>query len=340
MGRGKTIRVLLLAGLVFSSVFGYWALSQGKAAPKLYRQSQFLLDTLIEIMVFASDEHDAHTAISAAYTEIGRIESLLSRYSPESQISLVNQSAGKEQFPSVAHEVFAIVQRSLDYAVMTDGLFDMTIGPVIDAWSIGTPRERIPDQAELHQLLHLVDYRKIVMKSEQGIRLPEPGMALDLGGIAKGYAIDQAIAILREHGVIMALVNAGGDIRCLGTKADGTPWRVGIQHPREKTEISGVVSLRDAAVATSGDYERYFLQQGIRYHHIIDPGTGMPARACQSVTIVAQTAEQADVLATAVFVMGPERGLAFLNEHPGIEGMIVRADGEFLFSNGFAFQPQ
>ncbi len=120
-------------------------------------------------------------------------------------------------------------------------------------------RERISDQAELHQLLHLVDYRKIAAWSlEQGIRLPEPGMAFDLGGIAKGYAIDQAIAILREHGVIMALVNAGGDIRVFGTKADGTPWRVGIQHPREKTEITGVVSLSDAAVATSGDYERYF----------------------------------------------------------------------------------
>jgi thiamine biosynthesis lipoprotein len=166
-----------------------------------------------------------------------------------------------------------------------------------------------------------------------------PGMVIDLGGIAKGYAIDRGIEVLRERGVTMALMNAGGDLRCLGTKADGTPWRIGVQNPREKTSIVGVIKVSDGAVATSGDYERYFLQDGVRYHHLLDPATGMPARACQSVTIVAQTAEMADVMATAVFVMGPERGLAFIRDHPDIEGMIIRADGEMLFSEGFVFQP-
>lgn len=339
MGRGKTIRVLTI-GAVFVSLLVLWMRSQGKAAPGLYQQSQFLLDTLVEITVVSSDEHAAHQAIEAAYAEIGRIESLLSRYSLESQISLVNQSAGKEQFTPVVQEVYAIVQRSLHYAGMTSGVFDISIGPVIDAWGIGTQHERIPDQEELQRLLRLVDYRKIGLDLAQGIRLPDPDMTLDLGGIAKGYAIDQAIEVLRRHGVTMALVNAGGDIRCLGTKADGTPWRIGIQNPRKNTAIVGVVNISDAAVATSGDYERYFMQQGIRYHHIFDPATGMPVRECQSVTIVAPTAEQADVMATAIFVMGPDRGLTFLNEQADIEGMIVQADGKFLFSDGFALQPQ
>ena len=329
-----------MVGAAVVGVLIFWAYSQGKAAPQLYRQSQFLLDTLVEISVLSLDEHAAHQAIGAAYTEISRIEFLLSRYAPESQISLVNQAAGKEQFIPVTQEVYAIVQRSLHYADISGGVFDITIGPVIDVWGIGTQHERIPNQEELQKLLQLVDYRKITLAPEQGIRLSDPAMTLDLGGIAKGYAIDQASAVLRQQGVMMALVNAGGDIRCLGTKADGTPWRIGIQDPRKSTAIIGVIHVSDAAVATSGDYERYFVQEGIRYHHLFDPATGMPARECQSVTIVAPTAEQADALATAVFVMGPERGLAFLNEQADIEGMIVRADGKLLFSDGFALQPR
>ena len=339
MGRGKTIRVLI-AAVMLSSVLGVWVLSQGYLTPKLYRQSQFLLDTLVEISVFSTNEQEARKAIAAAYAEIARIELLLSRYRSESQISLVNQSAGKGQFTPVTSEVYAMVDRALQYAVMTGGVFDITIGAVIDAWGIGTQHERIPETEELQRLVELVDARNVEMDPEQGIRLRYSEMMIDLGGIAKGYAIDRGIEVLRDHGMTMALINAGGDLRCLGVKADGSPWRIGVQHPREKTNIVGVVKVSDEAVATSGDYERSFVQDGIRYHHIFNPETGMPARECQSVTILARTAEIADVMATAVFVMGPERGLAFMNEHPEIEGMIVRADEKFLFSEGFVFQPK
>lgn len=314
--------------------------SQGNVTPRLYRQSVFLLDTLVEISVFSTDEQAAQKAIDAAYQEIARIETLLSRYRSDSQIALINRSVGKEQFITITAEVSAIIGRALQYAEMTGGVFDITIGPVVDAWGIGTADERIPEAEELQHLLEFVDDRKVELEPEQGIRLRAPGMIVDLGGIAKGYAIDRGIEALRHHGVTMALINAGGDLRCLGTKADGTPWRIGVQNPREKNDIVGIIKVSDDAVATSGDYERYFMQDGVRYHHLLNPETGMPARECQSVTIVARTAEMADVMATAVFVMGPERGLAFLNEHPGLEGMIVDADGEFLVSEGFVFQPK
>jgi thiamine biosynthesis lipoprotein len=163
-------------------------------------------------------------------------------------------------------------------------------------------------------------------------------MVVDLGGIAKGYSIDRAIATLRQHNIQQALVNAGGDIRCLGAKLDGTPWRIGIQHPRG-TGIIGVVELQDAAITTSGDYERMFVQDGVRYHHLFDPQTGRPARGCQSVTILTALAEAADVYSTAVFVMGPERGLAFIERHPELEGMIIQADGEMIMSSGFTYTP-
>jgi thiamine biosynthesis lipoprotein len=169
-------------------------------------------------------------------------------------------------------------------------------------------------------------------------------MSLDLGGIAKGYSIDRALHVLQQSGIQQALVNAGGDIRCLGTKPDGSPWRIGIQHPR-RPGVLGVVELQNAAITTSGDYERFFVRddasthEEVRYHHLLDPQTGMPARGCQSVTILTKTAEAADVYSTAVFIMGPEQGLAFIEEDPDLEGMIVRADGGIVTSSGFRYTP-
>jgi thiamine biosynthesis lipoprotein len=297
-----------------------------------------MLDTLVEITVASRNEQEAHKAMSAAYEEIQRIETLLSRYYTESQIYKVNQLAGEEAV-GVDLEVAEIVRRSLRYAELTDGAFDITIGPVIDLWGIGTEHERVPEDLELRHILQYVDYRKIDIRGEQEIRLREPGMKLDVGGIAKGYAVDRAIDVLQHHNITSVLLNAGGDIRCIGTKPDGTPWRIGIQDPRKGSEILGIVPLQDVAIATSGDYERFFFQDTIRFHHIFSPHTGIPARGCQSVTILAKRAEVADVFATAAFIMGPQRGLKFIEERPDIEGMIIRSDGEILTSSGFSFEP-
>jgi thiamine biosynthesis lipoprotein len=335
---GKATKVLI-AGLVVCSVIGFFVISRGKAEPKLFRQSQFLLDTFVEMTVAAVNEQDARDAMADAYAEMRRVEALLSKYRSDSQIAKINQFVGDDQFVPVDPEVRDILQRSLQYSVMTGGLFDITIGSLIDLWGIGTEHERIPDDSELKHILPFIDYRNVEIQADQGVRLRYQEVKLDLGGIAKGYSVDRGIEVLQSRNISSALLNAGGDIRCIGMKPDGTPWRIGVQHPRE-SGILGVIELQDASVATSGDYERYFMHQGIRYHHIFLPSTGMPGRECQSVTILANATEVADVLATAVFVMGPVQGLAFIEDQPDVEGMIVRADGEIISSSGFSFKPR
>lgn len=333
----KTARILI-ATLIVGSIVGFFVISRGKTEPKLYRQAEFLLDTLVEMTVTSFDEQYARKAMSAAYTEMRRVEALLSRYHNDSQIAKINRSAGGVQFISADREVLEILQRSLQYSVITAGLFDITVGPLTDLWGIGTEHEQVPENSELLRILPYVDYKNVEIQEEKGVRLRYPEMTLDLGGIAKGYSIDRGIEILHRHNIDSALLNAGGDIRCIGEKPEGSPWRIGIQHPREQSKILGIIELKDSAVATSGDYERYFMHQGTRYHHIVLPATGMPARRCQSVTILAGTAERADVLATAVFLMGPERGRTFIEEHADIEGMIIQNDGEILSSSGFSLQ--
>ena len=267
-----------------------------------------------------------------------RIEALLSRYHEGSQIFRLNQQAGQSSL-AVNKEVEAILQRALSYSQETDGLFDICIGPLVDLWGIGTERERIPQPEELTQVLAYTGYTQIEVNTAGEVFLRHPKSSLDLGGIAKGYSIDRAVDILKQHGVTSALLNAGGDIRCVGAKADDSAWRIGVKHPRDEGVLA-VVELEEMAVATSGDYERFFLQDDTRYHHLLDPRNGLPARSCQSVTILAPTAEQADVMATAVFIMGPERGLKFIEAHADIEGMIVDARGELVKSSGFSFQPK
>ncbi len=334
---GKTVKIFF-AGLVVCSVIGFLVTSCEKTEPKFYRRSAFLLDTVVEITVAALNEQDAQNAISAAYEEIRRVEALLSRYHSESQIAQINRMDGGEQFVPVNPEVYDVLQRSLHYSVISDGLFDITVGPLIDLWGIGTDREQIPDAPELRQILQYIDYRNVEIQAEQGVRLGYADMILDLGGVAKGYSVDRGIVVLRSRNITSALLNAGGDMRCIGTKPDGTPWRIGIRHPRKPSGILGLIELEEKAVATSGDYERFFMRQGTRYHHIFLPDTGMPARECQSVTILADTAEKADVLATLVFIMGPLQGIAFIEAQADVEGMIIRSDGEIIPSSGFSFE--
>jgi thiamine biosynthesis lipoprotein len=332
------VKILLLSALVGSAIIlGF--IYRRAPQPNLYRQSQFALYTNVEITVSALNERDAQKAMSDAFAEMRRLDALLSRYQEDSQITRINRSSTKDQFIAADREVLSLLQRSFEYSVLTDGMFDMTVGPLVDLWRIGTDQARVPDKSEIQAILQYVDYTHVHIDEERGVKLHYPGVNLDLGAVAKGYAVDQGIEVLKSHNISSALINAGGDLRCLGARPDGTPWRIGIQHPR-KSGLLGVVELNDSAVATSGDYQQYFMDQETRYHHIFHPTTGIPASECQSVTITAQTAEMADVLATAVFVMGPEQGMAFIEAKPDVEGMIVHADGEIIVSSGFSFEAE
>ena len=215
------------------------------------------------------------------------------------------------------------------------GAFDPSLGPVSRLWNLSAGEPRLPPAPEIAQAMTKVGLDRIEIDSATGtVRLSEPGMALDLGGIAKGYALDRARLVIENFGVKAALVNAGGDILAVGEKAPGKPWRVGVQDPRSGNAMVAVASVKDKIIVTSGDYERFFVKNGKRYHHILDPRTGYPATGLRSVTIVATDGLTADALATAVLVLGPDEGLKLVESIQGIEALLIDSAGRVRLSSG------
>ncbi len=267
--------------------------------------TKYLLGTQVDIIALGQDIRAAKTACYFAFREMERIEALLSSHRPDSEISRINRQAAHRPV-HVSQETFAILQRALEYSRRFGGLFDVTIGPLTTLWGFNEDRDiRVPDSTAVARLLPLVNFRNLQLDpADTSVRFARPGMRIDLGGIAKGYAIDRAAATLKAHGISRFLINAGGDIFASGRKAEGQKWRIGIKHPRRPGELLAAFELSDSAVATSGDYERFVILDGLRYHHILDPRTGYPARSDQSVTVIAATAEEADAAATALFIRG------------------------------------
>jgi thiamine biosynthesis lipoprotein len=217
----------------------------------------------------------------------------------------------------------------------TDGAFDMTIAPLLDLWGF-TGEPRLPAPEEVASLLSLVCSACVVIDEEnRTVYYTDPDLAVDLGGIAKGYAVDEAADVLKSLGIEGGVINAGGDMAVIGKKGD-LPWRIGIQHPRDSQELIAVLDVVDRSVVTSGDYERFFFLDDVRYHHILDPHTGYPAREAMSVTVVAGNTALADALATAYFVMGPKRALEAAEHTEGVDILIVDADGALFYTDGLA----
>jgi len=285
----------------------------------------------VQIVVSHGEQQKAEKAVEHLFQELNRIEALMSEFRPDSPVSRLNQAAGTGP-QAVPPELADLIRRGLDYGDLTRGAFDITWLALRGIWRFDD-RFRPPSPEEVEQALSFVDYRRVELDGTR-ISLP-PGYAVGLGGIAKGYAIDRAAAVLREHGFSHFLVEGGGDIFASGRKGSRA-WLVGVRDPRGgPSDLVARLSIEDVAVVTSGDYERYRIVNGVRYHHIIDPRTGWPADGCRSVTILAKTAEQADALATGVFVLGPQEGLQLVERLAGVEAFIIDQQGEFLFSNGF-----
>jgi thiamine biosynthesis lipoprotein len=288
-------------------------------------RSQYLMGTLAEITAVGPTDTVAQDAVTAGFQEIRRLEELLSTWLETSELSRVNARAGGE-FMAVSNETFALLTRSLEISELTGGAFDSTVGPAVRLWNV-TEVSRIPTPSELATAAQYVDYHLLKLDAEtQSVLLQRPGMHIDIGGIGKGYAAERAVAVMKDAGATGGLVALSGDLRLFGRRANGSPWRVGIQHPRHPGRVLAALASADEAISTSGDYERFFFRDGVRYHHILDPHTLMPAERCQSVTIVAADATTADALATGVFVMGPEEGLALV-EKLGVGALIVDAHG-------------
>jgi thiamine biosynthesis lipoprotein len=267
-----------------------------------------------------------------AFSDLAEVDALMSEWRDDSPVSAINAAAGK-RLVDVPDEVRAIIKRAIVFGDLTGGAFDITWRALDPFWQFDE-NFRIPDSREVEEALALVDYQRIEIVGTQ-IGLPKPGMSLGLGGIAKGYAIDRAGAVLKANGYENYLVNGGGDVLTAGTRA-GRPWRIGVRSPRGKrNELIARLSVAGAAVVTSGDYERFKIVDGVRFHHILDPRTGYPAQECRSVTVVAPTAEEADVLATAVFVLGPSKGLQLVSARPGTEVFVIDRNGKFWMTSGF-----
>lgn len=318
--------VLLLVGV------GGWVVARlRQPAVEPVTGEQFLMGTYVKIKLFGPK-----AAMQAAFDRIAALDRQMSRTASGSDVGRINQHAGKE-WVSVSEDTYHVVQEALKYAELTGGLFDPTVAPLVDLWSIGTEKARVPASEELREALKSVDYRQVQLDARnRRVKLATAGMGLDLGGIAKGYAADEVVELLREKGIDSAFISLGGNVYVIGSKPDGSPWRIGIQDPfGPRGNYVAVLEVSDTSIVTSGPYERYFIKDGKRYHHILDPRTGWPADSgLVSVTIIADTSLAADALSTGVYIMGVEKGLTLLEQLPGIEGILITDSKEVFATSG------
>jgi len=267
---------------------------------------------------------NAEQAFSKAKAELFRLENMLSRFVRDSEVSRINRFAGNA-CTTVSSETYEVLSGAVRMSEISGGLFDITITPLLDLWDY-KHSSRVPEEAEIQKALAFVNFRDLILDSkEKTAALRKKGQSIDLGGIGKGYAGDRCIQILRDNGISSAFVNIGGNVSTLGNKPDGSPWIVGIRHPRQENSLLGAVRVTGKAVVTSGDYERYFVDpDGNRRHHILNPVTGYPADSgLISVSVVCDSAVVADALSTAVFAGGIEKGPEYLAHFPGAEAILV-----------------
>lgn len=290
---------------------------------RVYTESKLVMGTVARISVVANQSR-ADRVLELAFEEIKRIEQKFSPYLQESEVSQLNSKGSL----SPSSETVWVISESLKYSELTKGKFDITVYPIIKIWDV--KRKEIPAEKDIKKALKNVGYRKI--RIDDGL-ISLNGTFLDFGGIVKGYAVDRVCGILKKNGINRALIDIGGDIYAMGDR-EGKGWSIGVQHPRKENRLIGILQFEDRAVVTSGDYRRYFISGGRRYHHIIDPQTGYPAEGCQSVTIVASSTMKADALSTGIFVLGPEEGMKLVNSLDGVEVVIVDSKGKVIYSDG------
>jgi thiamine biosynthesis lipoprotein len=292
-----------------------------------------IMGTRISVQLWHQEKRQGETAIDAVMEEFRRLDKKLSPYIESSELSLVNRMASHEPLV-ISEELYHLIETSLEYAELTEGAFDITFASIGHRYNY---REGVkPSDTLIERTLPLIDYRNIQLNSDKGtIFFEMPGVRIDLGGIAKGYAVDRGIELLQQRGIAHALISAGGDSRLLGDHR-GRPWHIGIQAPRDKERMAAMLPLTNTAISTSGDYERFFERDGVRYHHIISPKTGRSADTLQSVTILGPNATRTDALSTSVFVLGVEKGITLINRLADVDGVIIDENGVMITSDGFA----
>ncbi len=290
-----------------------------------------MMGTEVSVQVWHENDEDGLAVIEDAFNEVARIEGLMSTYIEGSEISEINRAAAEGPVPA-GDELINLILRSLDISLLTRGAFDITYDSIGQYYDF-RGRQR-PDAAKIQEELERIDYRLVEVDRLAGtVRFLAPGVRINLGGIAKGYAVERAVSLLRSRGIRHGIVTAGGDSRLLGDRL-GQPFMVGIRNPRNDDEVALTIPLEDEAISTSGDYERYFEEDGQRYHHIIEPATGLPAGGVRSATIIGPDAVLTDALSTSVFVLGVDQGLTLIATLPDYEGIVIDAEGRLFYSDG------
>lgn len=315
--------ILSLVGIALIALALWRASARWPAGTQPVGRTRFLMGTSVTVKVFASTNDRAERLVDRAFDEMARIEALMSAaaaWDSTSRVRVVNAAAGSS-WVFVGPELAHVLGGALRLSERSHGEFDVTVAPLSELWGFSSERPRVPSADEIRRALPLVGYEGLHLEGDRA-RLDRKGMALDLGGIAKGYAVDQAVALLRREGAKAALVEAGGDLAYFGRKPGNVPWRIAVQHPRQPHTYIAVDSPYEG-VATSGDYQRCMVVDGHRYHHILDPHTGYPASGVASVTVWTTSAMDADALATAVFVMGPEEGMALVEALQETEALLL-----------------
>ena len=317
--------------------YGYEDGSGERQELKLFKKASLTMGTVFETTIYAPDKYVAEKTFNEVVQEINRLDYLMSNYKKESVLSELNRNASAE--PAACNkELAGVIEQSLQYSDITDGAFDITIGPLMKKWGFFKKKGRIPGKEELESVLESVSYKNIIVEEKtikslaknpgtvKTVFFKNPGTRIDLGGIGKGYAVDKAISVLKQNGISSALINFAGNIYTFGTPPGKDSWVIGLQHPRESEGLLGTFDIKDKAVSTSGDYEKFFIIEGKRYSHIIDPRTGNPVKGIVSATIVTGNAARADALSTGVFVLGLEKGMDLIEQLSDVEGIIVYKD--------------
>lgn len=290
-----------------------------------------LMGTRVSVELWHDDDARGRELVAEVMEEYRRIDREMSTYKPDSEISAVNAHAAEGPM-AISAELYSMIERSLELSVASHGAFDITYDSVGYLYDFRAHKR--PTEGEIGEHLAAVDYRHVILDPKaRTVRFGVPGVRINLGGIAKGYTVERGAELLRKQGVQHALLNAGGDTRVIGDRR-GQPWIVGIRHPRQEDEVVTRLPIVDEAISTAGDYERFFEENGRRYHHIINPSTGRPTEGILTVTVIGPDGTLTDGLDTAIFVLGVEEGLELIKSYPEYETIIVDASGKVFYSSG------
>jgi thiamine biosynthesis lipoprotein len=298
-------------------------------------REEAIMGTAVRVELWSSDARAGEAAIDAVTAEMHRIDRAMSPFKPDSELSRINRNAAAMSVP-LSDEMFALVARALEFSRLSGGAFDISFASVGALYDYRSGTQ--PSDDALQRAREAIGHQHLELDtSARTLRFARPGMRIDLGGFAKGHAVDRGVALLRQRGIAHAVVAAGGDSHILGDRR-GRPWSIAIRHPRKPGEVVAVLPLEDVAISTSGDYERFFERDGVRHHHIIDPRSGASPRSVHSVTILAPDGLTSEALSKSVFVLGVEAGLRLVESHAGVDAIVVDARGALHCSSGLLNQ--